>query len=256
MEAFFERDRSPAPVWAKAATILVLLLLFSLGCWWIFATTAGNWGLVWSYRVTFFNGWLLTLGLAASSLVLSTLIGVGAALARRASFLPLRYAAAFYIEAVRGLPLIVLVLAGFFGVANALQWHDRFTAGVAILSVFSGAYIAEIVRAGIDSIGRSQWDSARAIGLTPGQTYRLVIFPQVLRQSLPPLAGQFSSIIKDSSLLSIIGVAEVTLSAQQVASATYSSMACYLPLGILYLVLTLPISLWTKWLEKRVSYDS
>jgi ABC-type amino acid transport system permease subunit len=71
---------------------------------------------------------------------------------------------------------------------------------------FSGAYIAEIIRAGIESVGRSQWDSARAIGLTTVQTYRFVIFPQVLRQILPPVAGQFSSLIKDSSLLYIIGI--------------------------------------------------
>jgi len=256
MEGFFDTERSPARAWAHWATMAGLFILYSLACWFAFSQTAGNWGLVWSYRLTFLNGWALTIGVSAAALVLSTVIGVIAALARRSAFLPLRYSAAFYIETVRGLPLIVLVLAGFYGVASAVQWDDRITAGIFILSIFSGAYIAEIIRAGIEGIARSQWDSARAIGLTSLQTYRFVVFPQVLRQSLPPLAGQFSSIIKDSSLLSIIGITELTFSAQQVASATYSTLACYLPLGICYLLLTLPVSLWTKWLEKRVRYET
>ncbi len=256
MNAFFERPQKPARAWARWLTVFALAVLYSLACWFAFSTTAGNWGLVWNYRVTFLNGWLLTIGVSAAALVLSTLIGVLAAIARRSSFLPLRYSAAFYIETIRGLPLIVLVLAGFYGVANALHWDDRISAGIVILSLFSGAYISEIIRAGVESIGRTQWDSARAIGLTTVQTYRFVVFPQVLRQSLPPLAGQFSSIIKDSSLLSIIGITELTFSAQQIASATYSTLACYLPLGICYLLLTVPISLWTKWLEKRVRFES
>lgn len=253
-DAFFDRPGGPrAP---HALTVAFLLIVYSLACWYGFSRVAGNWGLVWNYRIAFFEGWLLTILISLAALVLSTLIGVAAALARRSAFLPLRYTAVVYVESVRGLPLVVLILFGFYVVANALQWHDRFTAGIVILSLFSGAYIAEIIRAGIESVGRSQWDSARAIGLTVPQTYGLVVFPQVLRQSLPPLAGQFSSIIKDSSLLFIIGITEVTFAAQQVASATYSNLAAYLPLGILYLALTLPVSLLTKWLERRFRYET
>jgi polar amino acid transport system permease protein len=188
--------------------------------------------------------------------VQSTVFGVAAALSRRSAFLPLKYSAVFYVETVRGLPLMFLVLFGFYGVANLLGWSDRLAVGVLVLSLFSGAYIAEVIRAGIESVGRSQWDSARAVGLTPAQTYRLVIFPQVLRQSLPPLAGQFSSLIKDSSLLYIVGISELTFAAQQVNSATYSTFEAYLPLGICYLLLTLPLSLWTKFLEARVRYEN
>jgi polar amino acid transport system permease protein len=177
-------------------------------------------------------------------------------LARRSAFLPLRYTAAAYVETVRGLPLLVLVLFGFYGIANAVGWNDRVSVGIVILSLFSGAYIAEIIRAGIESVGRSQWDSARAIGLTSVQTYRFVIFPQVLRQILPPVAGQFSSLIKDSSLLYIIGIPELTFAANQINSATYSTFESFVPLGICYLVLTLPVSLWTKYLESKVRYET
>ncbi|MFZ4773994.1 MAG: amino acid ABC transporter permease [Terrimicrobiaceae bacterium] len=256
MQFLFDRIEKPSPQWAKAATVGALLAVYSILCFWVFSSSVPNWEKVWTYRAAFFNGWLTTIGISAVALVLSTLFGVTAALARRNTFLPIKYTAVFYVETVRGLPLLFLIIFGFYGIAPLLGWNDRLPVGILILSLFSGAYIAEVIRAGIESVGRSQWDSARAIGLTPAQTYRFVIFPQVLRQTLPPLAGQFASLIKDSSLLSIIGISELTFTAQQVNSATYSTFETYLPLGVCYLILTLPVSLWTKYLEKKVGYES
>ncbi len=253
---FFEHPDHPVRPGVRAAMIGLLVLIYSGLCWAVLSGSVSSWEKIWGYREAFFRGWMTTIGISAAALVLSTAIGVLAALARRSAFLPLRYSSLIYVETVRGLPLMVLVLFGFYGVANALGWNDRLPVGVLILSLFSGAYIAEMIRAGIESVGRSQWDSARAIGLTPAQTYRFVIFPQVLRQTLPPLAGQFSSLIKDSSLLYIVGISEFTFSAQQIQSATYSTFECYLPLGIGYLILTLPVSLWTKYLENKVRYDT
>ena len=256
LHLFFDRPDRPAQPLAKAATVLCLLSLYSLVCWMAFSGSVENWEKIWGYRATFWQGWLNTIAISATSLVLSTIIAILTALARRSAFLPLRYSAIAYVETVRGLPLVVLVLFGFYGVANAVGWNDRFTVGIFLLSLFSGAYIAEMIRAGIESVGRSQWDSARAIGLTVPQAYRFVIFPQVARQILPPLAGQFSSLIKDSSLLYIIGISELTFSANQVNSATYSTFESFVPLGICYLVLTLPVSLWTKYLERKMRYES
>ena len=253
---FIDRPTSPARPAAKAFTIIILLLAYSGLCWLAFSHSLKNWEQVWGYRVTFLNGWAATIGISAVALLLSTAIGALTALARRSAFLPLRYTAAAYVETVRGLPLLVLVLFGFYGIANAVGWNDRLSVGIVILSLFSGAFIAEIIRAGIESVGRSQWDSARAIGLTSVQTYRFVIFPQVLRQILPPVAGQFSSLIKDSSLLYIIGIPELTFAANQINSATYSTFESFVPLGICYLVLTLPVSLWTKYLESKVRYET
>jgi polar amino acid transport system permease protein len=253
---FIDRPTNPARPAAKAFTIIILLLAYSGLCWLAFSHSLKNWEQVCGYRVTFLNGWDATIGISAVALLLSTAIGALTSLARRSAFLPLRYTAAAYVETVRGLPLLVLVLFGFYGIANAVGWNDRLSVGIVILSLFSGAYIAEIIRAGIESVGRSQWDSARAIGLTPVQTYRFVIFPQVLRQILPPVAGQFSSLIKDSSLLYIIGIPELTFAANQINSATYSTFESFVPLGICYLVLTLPVSLWTKYLESKVRYET
>ncbi len=213
-----------------------------------------NWPAIWAYRQKFVQGWLMTVAISAAALLVSVLIGVVTALARRARFLPLRYAAALYVEAVRGTPLLVQILILFYVVANAVGVENRYVVGVLTLSLFAGAYLAEMVRAGIESIRDSQLESARAIGLTRGQTYRYVIFPQVVRQLIPPLTGQFASIIKDSSLLSIIALNEFTLNAQEVNAFTYSTLESYLPLAAGYLLLTLPISLFSRILERKFHY--
>jgi polar amino acid transport system permease protein len=215
-----------------------------------------NWQAVLSYRSTLVSGWLMTLAISLASLFLSTFIGVIFALARRSELLPLRYFGHIYIELVRGTPLLVQILVFFYVIADAFHVGNRYLAGILILSFFSGAYISEIVRAGIESIGQSQLESAKAIGLTRAQTYRYVIFPQAIRLSLPPLVGQFVSLIKDSSLLSIIAVNEFTQAARDINSITYSTLECYIPLAIGYLILTLPISLWTRSLEKRLRFET
>ncbi len=215
-----------------------------------------NWSAPWRYRAVFWQGWLTTIVLAAASLLLSTVLGVGTALLSRSRFLPARALARVYTELVRGTPLLVQILLLFYVVAPAFHLTNRPVVGTLALSLFAGAYIAEIVRAGIESVGRSQWESARAIGLTTTQTYRFVVLPQALRQILPPLAGQFVSLIKDSSLLSVIGISEFTLGAQQVNSLTYSTLESYLPLAVGYLLLTLPLSLWARRLERRAHFDT
>jgi polar amino acid transport system permease protein len=215
-----------------------------------------NWLAVWNYRRKFAAGWITTVWLSLAALGLSTLIGLVCALGLRSRILVLRYFIKFYVEVIRGTPLLVQVLIFFYVVADAFHLRNRYAVGILILAVFSGAYITEIIRAGIESVGRSQFESAMAIGLTRGQTYRYVVFPQALRQTLPPLAGQFVSLVKDSSLLSIISISEFTLNAQEVNAFTFSTLESYLPLAIGYLVLTLPISIWTRWLERRVHFET
>lgn len=215
-----------------------------------------NWSVIYKYRWTLISGWFVTILVSLASLVLSTVIGVLFALAQRTSFLPLRYIGRLYVELVRGTPLLVQILVFFYVVADAFHLANRYAVGVLVLSFFSGAYISEIIRAGIESIGQGQLESAKAIGLTRLQTYRYVIFPQAFRLTLPPLVGQLVSLIKDSSLLSIIAVNEFTQSARDVNSVTYSALECYIPLAIGYLLLTLPISVWTRALEERIRFEN
>lgn len=215
-----------------------------------------EWAAVWEYRQLFINGWLFTLGLSACSLMGSVLLGTGLALARRSGWPVISEVARIYVEVIRGTPLLVQILILFYGVFDQVGITDRFLAGVLILSGFAGAYLSEIIRAGIEGVGASQIESARAIGLSTVQTYRYVIFPQALRAILPPMAGQFASLVKDSSLLSIIGIGEFTRAAQDVNSFTYGTLESYLPLALGYLILTLPISLWTQALEKKHRFDT
>jgi len=219
-------------------------------------SVAYNWDFaaVWQYRQKFISGWGVTIALAVGSLILSTCFGLLTALARRSSRAPLRATALGYVELVRGTPLLVQILLLYYGVANAVGIDDRYLAGVVILSLFAGAYIGEIIRAGIDSVPGTQIESARALGFSDAQIYRHVILPQAGRQVLPALTGQFVSLIKDSSLLSIIGVQEFTLNAREINSYTYSTLESYLPLAIGYLLLTLPLSIFTARLEERLRY--
>ena len=213
-----------------------------------------NWQAIWHYRQKFLHSWLITVALSVAALLTSLLIGLLGALARRSAVLPLRCAAVLYVEIVRGTPLLVQILILFYVVANAFGIENRYFVGVLALSLFAGAYLSEMIRSGIESIRDSQLESARAIGLTPAQTYRYVIFPEVVRQLVPPLTGQFASIIKDSSLLSVIAVSEFTLNAQEVNAFTYSTLESYLPLAVGYLLLTLPISLLSRVLERRFHF--
>jgi polar amino acid transport system permease protein len=215
-----------------------------------------NWRAIGPYWRTLLWGWLTTIWISLVALLLSTVIGVVFALARRSEFLALRYLGYLYVELIRSTPLLVQILIFFYVVAEAFHVRDRYLVGVLVLACFSGAYISEIVRAGIESIGQSQLESAKAIGFTHSQTYRYVILPQALRVTLAPLVGQFVSLIKDSSLLSIIAVHEFTQAARDVNSVTYSTLESYLPLALGYLVLTLPISLWMRVLEKRLRFET
>jgi len=255
-----EPPGKPASGWIIGAWVVMLTLIVGLFCSGVICgaagTTLGGWESVWFYRDAFWKGWLLTIIISIFSLAGSLLIGLVAALARRSIILPLRSLALLYVEVIRGTPLLVQILVFYYVVANGMGLENRLVAGVIILSFFSGAYLAEMIRAGIEAIPSSQIESARSIGLTAFQSYRFVIAPQALRHILPPLAGQFASLIKDSSLLSIIGIGEFTLAAQQVNSATFRTLESYLPLAIGYLALTLPVSLLSKLLEKRLRYEA
>ena len=248
-------DDAPSLIARLMAFALVFLLLSAL---FSFAFSQlqydWNWRAVWQYRQKFLQGWMTTLLISVAALALSLLTSIFFALARRSRLLPLRYLAILYIEGVRGTPLLVQILVFFYVVADAFGINNRYVVGILTLAFFAGAYLSEIIRAGIESIGESQLESARAIGLTTSQTYRFVILPQVVRRILPPLAGQFASLVKDSSLLSIIAVNEFTLNAQEVNAFTFSTLESYLPLAVGYLLLTLPISLFSRHLEKKFRY--
>lgn len=215
-----------------------------------------DWPGVYKYHEKFYRGFLLTIGISLASLALSTVIGLCSALGGRSRLLLLRYANGIYIDLIRGTPLLVQILIFYYVTASAAQIDNRNVVGVLILSIFSGAYISEVIRGGIESVGKSQLESAKAIGLTRGQTYLYVIYPQAVRQILPSMAGQFVSIVKDSSLLSAISVNEYTENVKEVSANTFGSLECYILLAAGYLILTLPIMFLTRYLEGRNTFET
>jgi polar amino acid transport system permease protein len=215
-----------------------------------------NWAGVWEYRQKFLLGWLTTVALSLAALVASSLIGIVVALLLQSRNVMLEAVGRVYVELIRGTPLLVQLLIGFYVIASAVGLNNRFVVGVLVLSLFSGAYMAEIFRGGLAAIPATQRDAARAIGLTPWQTLRLVILPQAVRLVLPPIAGQLVSLVKDSSLLSVIAISEFTLAAQEVNAFTYSTLESYLPLAAGYLALTLPLSALSRFLEGRFTYEA
>ena len=243
------------PRWL-AHTIVAALFAGAIAAAFWRAGYAWNWSAVWDYRQKFLQGWLVTVALSIAALAASIAVGAAAAALLRSGRPLLEATGRTYVELIRGTPLLVQLLIGFYVVATAVGLENRYVVGVLVLALFAGAYMAEIFRGGLAAIPQTQRDAARAIGLTPWQSLRLVILPQAVRLVLPAVAGQFVSLVKDSSLLSVIAVSEFTLAAQEVNSFTYSTLESYLPLAAGYLLITLPLSALSRLLERRFKYEA
>jgi len=206
------------------------------------------------------EGLWLTLKVSVIAIVFGILIGLFAGLARISSNPALKWSAITYIEMIRGSPLLVQIFIWYFVLGtlfnNILAKHgiSQISAlwfGVAALASFTGAYVAEMVRAGIQSIHRGQTEAARSLGMTYVKSMRHVILPQALRRILPPLAGQFISLIKDSSLLGIIAIRELTKATREVVTTSLQPFELWFVCALLYLVLTFSLSMLLQHLERR-----
>lgn len=217
-----------------------------------------RWDAAWERRSLFLEGLAMTAAISAGALGLGLLFGGAAGLARVSASPALDQAAFTYVELVRGTPFLVQLYILYWCVARAADLkdvfgsHEALAVGMVGLGLFAGAYIAEIVRAGVESIDRGQWEAARSLGLSHSRTLFRVILPQAVRRMIPPLTGEAVSLVKESSLLSVIGVAEMTYQAKNLSAATFDTFAAYLPLAALYLAVTLPLSWVTRRLERRL----
>lgn len=200
------------------------------------------------------DGLALTLVLSACSLVGSLAIGVPVAVGRSCRVIPVRCLCGLYVGVVRGTPLLAQIYLFYYIVGTAWGVENRAVAGAIILSVFAGAYVAEIVRGGIASVDRGQIEAGRAVGFSRFQLVRYVIAPQVVARVLPALAGQFASIVKDSSLLSVISIIELTQAMREISATNFNLFGCYLLLAALYLAMTLPITALSGYFERRFDY--
>lgn len=206
------------------------------------------------------QGLWLTVKVSFIAIILGILLGLFTGLARLSDNPALKWTAITYIELIRGSPLLVQIFIWYFVVGtlvNNLLTQQGLTVipplwfGVASLAVFAGAYIGEIVRAGIQSIHAGQTEAARSLGMNSYQAMRHVILPQAVRRILPPLAGQFISLIKDSSLLGIIAIRELTKATREVVTTSLQPFELWFMCALLYLLLTFSLSMLVQYLERR-----
>ena len=157
-----------------------------------------------------------------------------------------------YIEVFRGTPLLVQLFFIYYGLPSVGISLNNYLAGVLGLALNSGAYIAEIVRSSLNAVDAGQREAAFSLGYTRWQTLYSVVFPQSFRIALPNLMNAFSSILKDSSLVSVLAITELTRSGQLIYTRTSRAFEVYLMLGVLYFVMTFLVSLFSRWLEQRI----
>ncbi|WP_442110412.1 amino acid ABC transporter permease [Pseudomonas sp. NUPR-001] len=193
-----------------------------------------------------------TIWISVASGILGLVIGLFAGLCRLSNNPTLRDLSTVYVELVRGTPLLVQIFIFYFFIGTVLNLSREF-AGVAALALFTGAYVAEIVRAGVQSIAKGQGEAARSLGLSAGQSMRHVVLPQAFKRVLPPLAGQFISLVKDTSLVSVIAITELTKSGREAITTSFSTFEIWFCVAGLYLLINLPLSQIAGRLERRLA---
>lgn len=260
------KGTKPLADFSAIIDILKFLFLISLIAWLIF-NGSRQLGYHWQwYRVPNFiftitdsrfipgpllQGLWVTLKITGVSLVFFFIFGIVTALMRQSSLLSVRAIARGYIELIRNTPLLIQLFLIYFALSPILGM-SAFASAVLSLSLFEGAYASEIFRSGIYSIPRSQWEGAYSLGLSTFHTYRHVIFPQVIRQILPPLTGQTISLIKDSSLVSTIAIYDLTMQGQAIVSETFLAFEIWFTVAVIYLVINITLSCFARFLENKM----
>ncbi|MBR3870713.1 MAG: amino acid ABC transporter permease [Clostridia bacterium] len=207
------------------------------------------------------QGLQMTVGISLLSLLFGMLLGLFTCLMSISKNKLLKGIAGVYIWIVRGTPMIVQAFIVFFGAPQLIQQFvpafkiDAFTAGVITLSLNAGAYLAEIFRGGIQAVPKGQTEAARSLGLSKAKTMVKVVLPQAFKVALPSMVNQFIITIKDTSILSVIGLADIVNRAKVYVGKSYQFFATYIFVAIYYLVVISLLMIVSKYLEKRVSYD-
>lgn len=203
------------------------------------------------------KGAFFTIEITALSVAIGVLIGIVIGIMRLSDKKIFRYLAAIYVDFIRGTPLLVQIFIIFFALPQFTGIKlDPFSAAVAACGINSGAYVAEIFRAGIQSIEKGQMEAGRSLGLSWFQTMRYIIIPQAFKVVIPPLGNEFIALLKDSSLVSVIGFQELVRSGQLVIARTYAATEVWLMVAFLYLIMTLSISRLVSYLERRFQINA
>ena len=223
------------------------------------------------------TGLLTTFRLTVWSGVVALVIGVAIALCRVSRWLFLRMIGAAYVELVRNMPPLVFMFVFYFFISSQIMpllgvdaWAnsdsevlgvmfgpshllENFFSGMVCLAMFEGAYVAEIIRGGIQSIEPAQWEGGKSLGMGRWKVMRLIVFPQAFRKVLPPLTGQLVSLVKDSSVISVISVQELTFAGTETAVSSGRIFETWIIVALLYFAICFPISMFFRWMESSLS---
>lgn len=268
--AQFEFDRNPR-WWRGTAFDLISFVLGCLFLAWIVYRGAAGLGYNWQwYRVPQYiykvidgeliwgpliRGLLVTLEIALYSAVLMIVIGLITTLLRLSRSFSGNLLATVYLEIIRNTPLLVQMFVFYF-VIGPILGIDRFWVAVLGLAFFEGSFAAEIIRAGILSVPKGQWEAASSIGLSRYAIYRRVVLPQAIPLMLPPMTGLLVNLIKNSAIVSVIAVFDLTTEGRNIIADTYMSFEIWFTVALIYLSITIPLSLFVGMLERRVQQRS
>ncbi len=200
-------------------------------------------------------GLVSTVHLSVMSFVLAVVLGLVVALLRLSDLVVGNAVALGFLEFTRNIPLLVLLYL-FYYVLGPVFEMDRYTASVLTLGVFHAALISEILRAGINAVPKGQWEGAKSIGMSTAQIYRYIILPQSMRFMLPPMTGELVHLIKSSAIVSVIAVAELTTIGRNIISDTFMSFEIWFTIALVYMAVTLILSIGVSYLERRYAVDT
>ncbi|BAC12961.1 amino acid ABC transporter permease [Oceanobacillus iheyensis] len=214
-----------------------------------------DWFRVFEFLPELGKGLYYTLLISIVGLLIGFVLGAIFGLGRISKNKFLFVLASIYVEVVRGTPVLVQAIWIFFALPIIIQYNfDPIVAGIIVIAINSGAYIAEVVRGSVDSIDKGQIEAGRSLGLTKNQTMRYIIWPQAFKRMIPPLGNQFIISIKDTSLLSVILVPELMFQGRLIVSNQFIAVEIYTAVALFYLAITLTLSLILRLIERRLNY--
>ncbi|MEK4484652.1 amino acid ABC transporter permease [Psychrobacillus sp. FSL H8-0484] len=210
-----------------------------------------NWSVIPQNMDVFIDGALKTLEISAIAILLAIPIGIIFGLGRISKNKVILFISSTYVEIIRGVPLLVLLMWIFYVLGQVFRLGS-YWGSIVGLAIFAGAFIAEIVRTGIQAVPKGQMEAARSLGMSHTKAMTHIILPQAFRRVLPPLASQFIMLIKDSSLVSIIAATDLTLNAKNLVATSFRSIEVWTFVALIYFIMTFSLSLIIRYFEKRL----
>ena len=241
----------------KKFSLLIALTIYFL--FYVFVALRFNSGELafesfWLFRNVIFQGWINTILISLVAIILSLFVGLILYAMHESRFNVLRYLAEIHKTIIFGTPLLVLAIIAFYYIGFAFNVNSEFVVGSITLALYIGAYIADIYKGAIESIHINQWQSAKMFGFTKYQTYRYIIFPQVIKSILPPLAGQFALTIKGSALLAYMSMNELLNAVTNVQANSFRYTEGFIIMTVGYWIITVPLITIVRKLENKSNY--